>query len=264
MRLTAEEKAQFESYLEEATQAAFEGWDFSYMRRYGGDMGEPNEWSYEAVVRRHIGDTTAVLDMGTGGGEFFASLQPLPAVACATEAYPPNIGVARGRLAPLGVEVIGVDRTEQEDYPLPFAATTFDLVLNRHESYEAQEVYRVLSDGGTFITQQVGSRDHEDLRLILGTLEDDTVWTLDACLCPLREAAFTIVEAREHIGYSRFYDIRALVYLVKALPWVYPDFDTHKYRRQLLNLHIKILTDGYFDAVQHRFFVIARKEVQSR
>ncbi len=47
---------------------------------------------------------------------------------------------------------------------------------------------------------------------------------------------------------------------MKALPWVYPDFDVDRYRSQLLNIHIKILQDGYFDAVQHRFFVIARKE----
>jgi len=33
--------------------------------------------------------------MGTGGGEFLASLAPLPMHTSATEAYPPNVEIAR-------------------------------------------------------------------------------------------------------------------------------------------------------------------------
>jgi SAM-dependent methyltransferase len=42
---------------------------------------------------------------------------------------------------------------------LPLADATFDLVINRHESFDAREVQRVLRPGGTFITQQVGAQD---------------------------------------------------------------------------------------------------------
>jgi SAM-dependent methyltransferase len=262
MRLSKHELETFKSYLSEANDATFQGWDFSYMDQYGGNPGEPHEWSYEKIARDYVGKVDSVLDMGTGGGEFFATLGPFPGRAYATEAYALNLPVARKRLEPLGVRVIIIEEGEQEDSPLPFEDAFFDLVINRHEAYESREVYRILKHDGTFITQQVGDNDLEDLRMQLGSrdAEGDVPWKLEACKGYLVDAGFQIVAAKEHIGISRFYDIRALVYLLKALPWDFPDFDPFKWRDQLLNIHIKMLEDGYFDSTKHRFFVIVRKD----
>ena len=49
-------------------------------------------------------------------------------------------------------------RKTEEDKPLPFADNSFDLVLNRHDSYDVNEVRRVLKPGGYFITQDVYKR----------------------------------------------------------------------------------------------------------
>ena len=42
-------------------------------------------------------------------------------------------------------------RKTEEDKPLPFADNSFDLVLNRHDFYDVNEVRRVLKPGGYFI-----------------------------------------------------------------------------------------------------------------
>jgi SAM-dependent methyltransferase len=171
------------------------------------------------------------------------------------------VAVAAERLGPLGVQVVGVPPGEQERSALPLEDASFELVINRHEAFESAEVYRILEPGGLFVTQQVGDRDLENLRIIMGTLESDVdfAWSMATCTAFLQQAGFTIVEAREHVGYSRFYDIRALVYLVKALPWVFPTFDAQRHHDQLLNIYYKIWRDGYLDTNRHRFFVIARK-----
>jgi SAM-dependent methyltransferase len=261
MKLTTADMKRFDSYLKEADQAPFEGWDFSYADRYGGNPEEPTEWSYGAAVREYAQNARSVLDMGTGGGEFFASLHPLPGDSYATEAYPPNIPIAKRDLEPLGVTVVGIEDGVQEDFPLPFENRFFDLVINRHEAYDSREVYRVLDTGGVFITQQVGERNNQNLRRILGHTEDLLYfpWNLEACKGFLTETGFQIIKAKEQIGYNRFYDIRAVVYVLKVLPWEFPGFDPFKQRNQLLDIHLNILQDGFFDSVNHRFFVIAQK-----
>ncbi len=76
----------------------------------------------------------------------------------ATEAWEPNVDVAGARLRPLGVTVVSVeaapdnvDQTPDERRGrLPFPSESFDLVVNRHESFVAGEVARVLRPGGRF------------------------------------------------------------------------------------------------------------------
>ena len=51
---------------------------------------------------------------------------------------------------------------------LPFRDGSLDLICNRHESFLAVEVSRVLAPGGTFVTQQVDYHDNDDLAQMLG------------------------------------------------------------------------------------------------
>ena len=262
MKISATEKKYFESCVKEATEASFKGWDFSYMERYGGNVEEPKTWCYKNIVQKYHVGKNVVLDMGTGGGEFLETLQPLPPHTYATEAYRLNVPVSKARLEPLGVNVVEIEKGQQENAPLPFEDAFFEVVINRHECYESQEVFRILQPGGIFITQQVGQRNNENLRIIFGSIEEDEnfAWNLTSCQTFLANAGFSILEAKEHIGYSRIYDIRTLVYLLKVIPWEFPNYDPAHFTTQLLNIHIKILEDGYFDATSHRFFVIGQKK----
>ena len=46
---------------------------------------------------------------------------------------------------------------------MPFSSETFDIILNRHGSFHAGELFRLLKPGGIFLTEQVGEDNDRDL-----------------------------------------------------------------------------------------------------
>jgi len=165
MKKTLTDNELFDYLVSEASKE-FEGWDFSYLESTRRMQEFPLSWNYRNEVKIRMAEASSLLDMGTGGGEFLSSLSPLPKYTCVTEGYEPNIMIARNRLEPLGVKVYRID----DDESLPFDAETFDLVINRHESYSPKEVKRILKKQGTFITQQVGGLNNKEINELLGAL----------------------------------------------------------------------------------------------
>lgn len=248
--------AHFDLLIADAEQP-FSGWDFSYISGTHRMREAPLPWSYASCMLPYLRQTDSVLDMGTGGGEFLARFQPLPALTCATEGYPPNIPVARQRLEPLGVKVYEVS----DDLQLPFAAESFDLVINRHESYAPGELLRVLKPGGRFITQQVGGQNDVELNRMLGAPDYDEFahWDLDYAVQDVEEAGLPVIERQEAFPVARFFDIGAVVYYLKAVPWQIPDFTAERYRDALLDMHHQMQDRGYIDIPSHRFLLVAVK-----
>jgi 2-polyprenyl-3-methyl-5-hydroxy-6-metoxy-1,4-benzoquinol methylase len=163
----------YDYYLEEMN-TKFEGWDFSHIR---GRMQEfPLTWNYRAIIIPYLTSTTSLLDMGTGGGEFLSSI-PFPKNTHATEAYEPNVKIAKNRLEPLGIKV----KHNFSDSKLPFDNEQFDIIINRHESYDESEVYRIIKRGGHFITQQVGCSNNMEINHVLEAPNPDDYdenWTI--------------------------------------------------------------------------------------
>jgi SAM-dependent methyltransferase len=245
-------------FLISEAEVPFSGWDFSYIHGTGRVVDSPLSWSYTSKVLMHLRKSKSLLDMGTGGGEYLSMLQPLPKKTCATEGYKPNLSVAKERLEPLGVRVYEV----QEDEHLPFGDEQFDLIINKHESYSATEVYRLLKSGGLFITQQVGGRNDLGLNQLLGANKDfgQTYWQLEYAVKEIQEAGFTVLEQKEEFPMSRFFDVGAIVYYLKAIPWQIPDFSVEKYFEELSFIHNTIQSKGFIDVQSHRFFIIGKKQ----
>jgi SAM-dependent methyltransferase len=143
-----QENKEFLQYLLAEYNYPISGWDFSYLRDRMIDDTNTLPWEYNTEVAAALQTARSMLDMGTGGGEFLASLPSLPPITCATEGYKPNVPIARQRLEPLGVTVNEIETDQQ----LAFEDDYFDLIINRHASYAPQEVYRILRPGGLFIT----------------------------------------------------------------------------------------------------------------
>lgn len=248
-------KKSFEQLIEEASSEDFSGWDFSYLD--GRWDEEKPSWDYKAAVSDNLGVSMSLLDMGTGGGEFLSSLQPLPKIVYATEAYAPNVPIARKNLAPLGVEVIELNSDES----LPFDDGYFDLVINRHEAFCASEVSRILKTGGKFITQQVGGKNNTQLNEFL--IDDGSItdleWTLDQAREQLEEAGFENFTQFEEFPRTRFYDIGAVIFYLRAISWQIPDFDIDKYESPLRRLHHNIEQNGVFETKAHSFFLLCTK-----
>jgi SAM-dependent methyltransferase len=175
----------------------------------------------------------------------------------ATESYSPNILVARSRLEPLGVKVVGFT----DDNEIPLEDQQFELIINRHESYSISELDRLLKPGGRFITQQVGSRDCFELNQFLDAPFDSNAgtWSLEQEVAQFEEAGFHIERAEEALLASHFYDIGAVVFFLKIIEWQIPDFTPQKYHDRLLAMHHLKEDAGAFRARGHRFLIQASR-----
>ena len=212
-----------------------EGWDFS---SFGSALqtDEP-PWDYADLARDALAGAQRGLDLGTGGGEVLSGLaSSLPPTMVATEGWEPNIEVARAALAPLGVDVVPYD--SESDPRLPFDDASFDVVINRHESYVAEEVRRVLRPGGVYLTQQVDGRNFSELQAIFGGRSAYPHINLPELSAEARAAGLEIAQTWEWAGATRLADVDTLVSYARMVPWEVPeDFGVDRYATELLDLH---------------------------
>lgn len=189
----------------EEEKNAFRGWDFSHLD--GRWIVEDLPWSYKEFINKYLNTDYKLLDMGTGGGEFLLSLNHPYNNTSVTEMWEPNVILCKEKLEPLGIKVKQVFN----DNELPFEDNTFDMIINRHESFDITEVSRILKPNGLFITQQVGGKNNENLSKIL--IKDYSSEYSDNILNirqkEIEESSFEILYADEYFPYLRFKDVGA-------------------------------------------------------
>jgi len=234
----------------------FTGWNFSYLTDSGRIVESEVNWEYRSLVEKYLKTCGNLLDMGTGGGEFLISLKNLPEQVYITEGYKPNLKTAKNNLKKINAVVKFID----EDNKIPYKNNYFDLIINRHEEFDAAEVYRVLKPGRIFLTQQVGGINDLNLNTFLGAkLPSYLNWSLSQTLELMSEAGFVILDQQESLGCTRFFDVGAICYYLKCIPWQISDFSVERYQSRLVMLHDYLQKNGPIDLVNHRFLVIARK-----
>jgi len=236
-----------------------QGWDFSSIT--GRHREDQPPWSYDELAREVVAGAASVLDMGTGGGEKLIELMAaLPPDTIATEGWPPNVPVAARNLRPHGLGVVEYD-AEAADNTMPFADRRFDVVLNRHEAYRADEVLRILRPGGMFLTQQVDGRDFEETQALFGGHTDYPHITLANLNAEAATAGFDIERAQQWQGQSRFADIGAMVRYFTMIPWEVPDdFTMDACAGTLLDLHHSGPAQGKpVTFTIRRFYLLARR-----
>ena len=240
-------------WTQEEQSAEMHGWDFSHIR--GRVEEAPLPWDYKQKVLDFLKPQSVILDMGTGGGEFLLSLRHPFSQTSVTESWQPNFELCEKKLAPLGITV----RKTEEDKPLPFADNSFDLVLNRHDSYDVNEVRRVLKPGGYFITQQVGGSNNLRLRALLGNNKTAMPsFNLEDELLRFKNAGFTVNFCDQAYVTDHYLDVGALVWYAKVLPWEFGNFTVESCLPQLDALDALCEKQGYIPSVQHRFMLIVR------
>lgn len=237
-------------------RAPFRGWDFSHIE--GRLIEEEPPWSYEDLARDAMRGRASLLDLGTGGGEVLSRLRDaFPPRVVATEAYAPNVAVARGRL---GVSVDVVPYVADEaSAPLPFGDESFEIVLSRHEAYDAREVARVLAPGGVFLTQQVDGRSLDDLLALFGARPQYPTVTVERLSGELEQVGLVVDDRREWWGSLTVRDVGALAYFLTNVPWQLPDFSVSRYAQELLALHRRIAKDRPLAFRIGRFLISARR-----
>jgi SAM-dependent methyltransferase len=145
---------------------------------------------------------------------------------------------------------------------MPFADGAFALVTNRHESFVAAEVARVLAPGGRFVTQQVGPDLGAPYRSLLGARPGPAAasWGLAGALDQADAAGLEITGSGQGAATISFADVGALAWYLIHVPWVMPEFSMARHREGLEALHGR----GAVSAPQPMFWLTARKPGEPR
>ncbi|HXQ60250.1 MAG TPA: class I SAM-dependent methyltransferase [Acidimicrobiales bacterium] len=249
--------ATFEDLLTEGAGVAVEGWDFSWFS--GRATEERPPWGYARLMAGRMAAATVALDIGTGGGEVLAQVPHPPAVLAAAESWPPNVEIARRNLAALGASVVQV----AGDGHLPFRGASFDLVVSRHPVVtDWPEIARVLTPGGTYLSQQVGAGSMRELTdAVMGPQPVGDRRRADRAVAAATGAGLDVVDLREARLRAVFHDTAAVVVFLRKVVWTVPDFSVERYRGALAQLHDRICSDGAFVAHAERFLIEAKKPV---
>jgi SAM-dependent methyltransferase len=246
----------FDDLVDEAERAPICAWDFSWLE--GRAIEERPTWRYFDRVAERAADASTLLEVEAGVGSMIARLPTLPAVSAATEGFPPSVAIATPRLRSRGVHLVV---TSQARPGLPFADGCFDLVISRHPvEVWWSEIARVLRKGGTYFAQHVGPHSLRSLsEFLMGPLPDASTRHPDV---EQRAAESTgLVVRRMDLEHPRtaFYDIGAVVYFLRLVPWIVPGFTVAGYRDALRRLHQAIERDGTFETTASRTLVEATK-----
>lgn len=245
----------FEELVSEAQTADVSGWDFSWLDGRATEQRPP--WGYARLLAQRLSTAHAALDIDTGGGEVIDEAPLLPPRMAATEAHLPNVVRARHRLGPRSVDVVAADPEH-----LPFANGSFDLVSSRHPVRpQWSEITRALVPGGTYFAQHVGPASaFELIEFFLGPqLENRRSRHPDTEVQDAEATGLALETLRTARCRMEFYDIGAVVWLLRKCPWWVPDFSVDDYRPQLQDIDAQLRRGDPFVAHSTRHLIVARK-----
>lgn len=141
---------------------------------------------------------------------------------------------------------------------LPFHDAYFDLVLNRHDELDPANVARILSPGGSFLTQQVGHDNWQELRAFFPR-QTDFGPKFDRYREGFLAAGLTIERAENHDTPVACRSLGDLVYLPTATPWTVPGFDLEGDLDTLLALEQALYKNNHIVPTNSRYVIEAHK-----
>ncbi len=240
-----------------AALADVDGWSFAPLE--GRATEERPSWGYAGLLAEAVEGSSVAIDLDTGGGEVLAEGPRLAAEQHVTESWPPNAARARRLLEPRDVTVHEV----APDSALPFADGTFDLVTSRHPvAPQWREISRILAPGGEYLGQHVGPASAFALiEHFVGPLSDAQRRNRhpDDEVAAAEAAGLQVTQLRTARLRMEFFDVGAVVWILRKCVWWVPDFDIDRYREQLLTMDEIIRRDGAFVAESTRHLLRARR-----
>lgn len=257
---SADAQRPFDDLVAEAEAADVTGWGFGWLD--GRAIEERPRWGYARLLAARLATATSALDIDTGGGEVVAEAPVLPAAMVVTESWPPNADRARALLGPRGVRVVD----SQPEGPLPFADSSFQLVTSRHPVRpDWPEIHRVLEPDGHYFAQHVGPASaFELIEFFLGPLPQERrardPWTEAA---EAQRAGLVVDSVHTARCRMEFFDVGAVVWILRKCPWWVPGFSVSAYRDRLLELDRQLRHGEPFVAHSTRHLIDAHRPAQS-
>jgi SAM-dependent methyltransferase len=249
----------FDDLVMEAESADVSGWGFGWLD--GRATEERPPWGYARLMAARLARAEAALDLDTGGGEVLSEAGSFPPVMFATENWPVNLERARHVLSPRGVQVLAA----VEGGRLPFPDEMFDLVVSRHPVAPAwAEIARVLADRGIYLAQHVGPASaFELIEYFLGPRPRQRLGRAPQTeVADARAAGLDLVDLRSARCRMEFFDIGAVVYILRKCPWWVPDFSVERHRDALVRLDADLRAGRPFVAHSTRHLIEARRRTR--
>lgn len=247
---------EFEALVDEAVAADVNGWGFDWLE--GRATEERPPWGFANLLAGRLATAHSALDLDTGGGEVLSEATIFPDRMVATEGWPPNAERARGLLGPRGVEIVETTA----DAPLQFPEGSFDLVTARHPVRPNwDEIHRVLAPGGHYFAQHVGAASaFELIEYFLGPLPEQRKGRDAHAEAQAAEAAgLTIEDLRIARCRMEFFDVGAVVWILRKCVWWVPNFTAERYLDKLRELDQQMRSGQPFVASSTRHLIVARR-----
>ena len=247
----------FDELVAEAESADITGWGFAWLDGRATEQRPP--WGFSRLLADRLARVASALDIDTGGGEVVSQAPVLPKRMCVTEGWPPNAQRARELLGRRGVEVYETTQGQ----PLPLPDESFELVTARHPVRpDWPEIWRVLAPGGHYFAQHVGpSSAFELIEFLLGPLTEQRHGRDPGReVAQAERAGLTVTDLRTARCRMEFFDIGAVVWVLRKCPWWVPDFSVERYRAELVKLDQLIRDQGTFIAHSTRHLIEAQRQ----
>jgi SAM-dependent methyltransferase len=246
----------FDDLVNEAERAPLGAWDFRWLD--GRAVEDRPSWRYFDRVAERAADISTLLEVQAGVGSMTGMLPSLPGLSVATEGFAASVTVAAPRLRSRGAHLVVTSQTRPG---LPFADGTFELVISRHPiEVWWPEIARVLRPGGSYFAQHVGPHSLRSLsEFLMGPLPDASERDTEIERRAAEEAGLVVQSMRLERPRTAFYDVGAVVYFLRLVPWIVPGFTVATYRNSLRTLHGAIERHGAFETTASRTLVEANK-----
>jgi SAM-dependent methyltransferase len=147
---------------------------------------------------------------------------------------------------------------------LPFVGESFELVISRHSLDPWwQEIARVLHSGGLYFAQHVGPHGLRSLsEFLMGPLPATSKRHPNSERRAAEEAGLTVRTLMVVRPRTAFFDVGAVVYFLRLLPWIAPGFTVDRYRTALHRLHDAIERYGPFETTASRMLIDVIKPIR--
>ncbi|MFC6333504.1 class I SAM-dependent methyltransferase [Paenibacillus septentrionalis] len=230
------------------------GWDFSNVKC----ATEGTSWDFYREVTKVCKKSDLLLDIGTGGGEAILSIAESALLLVGIDQSTGMIETAARNCAESGVPNVRFLKMEADN--LDFPSEFFNIVSCRHSEFCVEEVKRVLTKDGTFLTQQVSENDKSNIKEAFGRGQawgTKTGTLKHQYMTQLSTAGFSDIKAFDFHVNEYYQTAEDLIFLLKHTP-IIPDFGRTDADFHILQQFIKEnQTPRGIKTNSERFIVIA-------
>lgn len=142
------------------------GWNFKKMNY---SVNRLSDYDYYKEVIKHIAPTTQMLDIGCGSAEKTTRFYSLANKIYLTDLESEMLNKAKRNVEKYYKEMPKIKKKFNFEIldcngPFNFPDNTFDLIVSRHCGANMKEVFRILKEGGIFISEDYSEDDCREIK----------------------------------------------------------------------------------------------------